>query len=158
MEEREHERAKAKIDKLIELIKENTDASTNAGIKHKENAKRFKKISITVSALITVILGWSFLGEWGKNAAIALSALLTALNTWDAFSDYLQRSIQERVHVNKLLKLENDMTLYLVENCDCQLSDYKTFKDTYDQIYEEYSEARNKKVKGKEGEDETEKK
>lgn len=138
----DHENTKAKLILLLDYIETDIEAGINSGQSLGNRSIVFKVLGIIVSLFVTVLLGWSFLGDYGKNAAIALSALLTAINTWEAFKTYRERAIHERINVNKLFKLERDIRLCMEGNKELKLEDYESYKKRFDQLHEEYTEAR----------------
>ena len=104
-----------------------------------------KFIAILCSTIITIVLGLKISGLWtglGPNIALILSAILTALNTWDAFAKYETRATQERANINKLEILFKRIILYQSGNEDLKLEQYKTFEREYHLIQEEYMEQR----------------
>ncbi|MGO4530332.1 hypothetical protein AB4Z30_14720 [Paenibacillus sp. 2TAF8] len=50
--------------------------------------------------------------------------------------------MHERTNVNKLFKLERDIRLYMAGDTEYNLEDYESFKKLFDQLHEEYTEAR----------------
>ncbi|MGO4530333.1 hypothetical protein AB4Z30_14725 [Paenibacillus sp. 2TAF8] len=78
----DHENTKQKLLILLDFIETDIEAGIVSGQSLSNRSIVFKVLGIVVSFFVTVLLGWSFLGDIGKNAAIALSALLTAINTW----------------------------------------------------------------------------
>lgn len=134
--------AEEKLQYLIKLIEIDMEGGYYSGGILKEKARKTKLTIVIVSALVTMALGLN-LGDTGKNAAIILSAILTAVNTWDAFCNYHQRSIQEVTNVNKLSLLHKEILLYLKGNNNCEIEKYEEYKRKYDNIHEEYMLERN---------------
>ncbi|MCY8837706.1 SLATT domain-containing protein [Bacillus atrophaeus] len=131
-----------KLKELLEIIKIEMLSSSNAGNELRDKARKTKVSSIAISALITIVLGLTFLKEYGKWAAIILSGILTAINSWDAYTSYDKRSQQE-LNITSLLKnLYQDIHLYLTGNNSPEDSVYKDFKKRYDEIQEQYTDDR----------------
>lgn len=133
--------AQEKIKLLSELIKLDISAGTTSRDSLKRKSFFMKLFIIIFSALVTITLGLQ-LGDIGKNVAVVLSAIVTALNTWDAFTTYHQRSIQEFTVSNKLGVLLRDIYLYLEGRSTYAIDDYEIFKKRYDTIYDEYVQQR----------------
>ncbi|MET3828661.1 hypothetical protein ABIC86_000121 [Paenibacillus sp. DS2363] len=150
--ENENVVATSKLLKLQGFIKIDVGSSKKSGYEFKRKSHFLKLTSIFISSLITVVLGLTLddtLEFKGfnvtislKNLAVALSAILTGINTWDAFVSYTFRSQQESSIVNKLTMLYKDIDLYLESNQNCTISDYNSYKDRYNKIHEEYSQDR----------------
>ncbi|MEC0168639.1 SLATT domain-containing protein [Paenibacillus graminis] len=138
----------SKINVLIGFIKLDMDACKKAGEKLLNRAWWFKLASIAISFFITIILGITLnteenlfginAGMFVKNTAVILSALLTAINTWDAFGNFQTRSSQETAMINKLNMLLRDICLYIEKNDNCSSEKYNEFKQRYNSIQEEY--------------------
>ncbi|KGE16240.1 hypothetical protein [Paenibacillus wynnii] len=136
-----------KLSALAEFITIEIEEGSKSGEELNNKSTKLKIIIIVLTSLIAVVLGWSFLGDFGKYSAILLSAILTGLNTWDAFVNYHERSSQEKRNVSKLIVLLKDILLYLHGNSEPSLDEYKKFKAQYDQINEEYNVERDKPEK-----------
>ncbi|AIQ45636.1 hypothetical protein R70723_06815 [Paenibacillus sp. FSL R7-0273] len=153
MEQNEHLESSTKLKYLAEIIKADMNGSKAAGTDFRHWAKWLKITTIVLSALITIILGLTFNSEAElngvpvvnlvKNIAVILSALLTAVNTWDAFANYQIRSTQEFSIIQKLSLLYKDISLHLIQKENCKITDFESFKSRYDVIHEEYSQERN---------------
>lgn len=143
-----HDAVLSKINVLIRFIKVDMGACKEAGEKLLKRAWRFKIASIAISFFITIILGITLnteenlfginAGMFVKNTAVILSALLTAINTWDAFGNFQSRSSQETAMINKLNMLLRDIHLYIEKNDNCLFEKYNEFKQRYSSIQEEY--------------------
>lgn len=127
-----------KLNSLLQLIEIDMNSSANAGGPLKSKAIWMKITTIILSGLITVTLGWTFLGDLGKWIAIFLSSALTSLNSWDAYKNYDKRLLQETYNSTGLKLLYQDIMLYLAGNESPEMSDYKAFKKRYDDLHNEY--------------------
>jgi hypothetical protein len=133
--------ANEKIRLLLELIKTDSAAALESGQSLKKKTKRMKILLITLSALITAILGLGF-GDTGKNIAIVLSAMLTGFSTWDSFANYEKRLFQETTSINEFTMLCKEIDLYLVGNDSLKLEKFEEFKSRYNNIHEDYFKER----------------
>jgi hypothetical protein len=132
------EEISVKIKQLLQFIKIDLASSVSSGNNLRKKAFRMKVWAITLSGLITVILGWTFLGDYGKWAAIFLSASLTALNSWDAYKNYDKRFLQETYSTTGLKFLFQDISLYLTGNSTFESEKFDEFKKRYDDLHNEY--------------------
>lgn len=148
MENQDSKAVLSKLNMLLDFIKLDMISCKDSGEKHRRRASCFKFASIAISLFITIFLGITLnteedlfginAGMLVKNIAVALSALLTAINTWDAFGNFQTRSSQETAMLNKLNMLLRDICLYTDKNDNCLYEKYAEFKQRYDAIQEEY--------------------
>lgn len=139
----------SKINMLLKFVEVDMSACQATGDILKGRVRKVKLATIGISFLITVILGITIntealifginAGLFVKNAAVLLSALLTAVNTWEAFGNYQTRSTQESAMLNKLNMLFKDI---LLKKENCSYEEYLVFKARYDSIHEEYIQER----------------
>ncbi|OMC63970.1 hypothetical protein BK125_30650 [Paenibacillus odorifer] len=156
---------KSKLNLLLQFIDLDMEACKTTGIKLRNRTWQFRLASILISLLITITLGLTLntdeiflginIGIAVKNIAVILSAVLTAINTWEAFRNYQTRYSQESSMINKLNILSRDIMLYLDSNNNCMYEEYTEFKRRYDAIQEEYIQERTSSSKD-EGESEGE--
>ncbi|MEK5165962.1 hypothetical protein NYE69_26950 [Paenibacillus sp. FSL R5-0527] len=142
----------SKLQILLKFVEMDMTACQTTGNLLKKKTWRFKLASIFISFLITITLGLTLnteetiiginVGLLVKNLAVILSALLTAVNTWEAFGNYQTRSGQEAAMLNKLNMLYKDILLYTDRNETCSYDTYVDFKGRYDAIQEEYIQDR----------------
>lgn len=136
---------KQKLDTLKNLISLDMIESANSGKRLKKKSNRIKLATITISVLITMVIGVSsfdFWDGWSKNVALILSALLTGINGWEAFVKYETRSIQEHSNSIKLTMLYKDIILTLSGNDIHMYEKYEEIKTKYNNMQEEYMEER----------------
>jgi hypothetical protein len=134
-----------KFDTLKYLISLDMIESANSGKRLKKKSNRIKLATITLSALITVMIGVSsndFWDGWTKNLALILSALLTGINGWESFVKYETRSIQEHSNSTRLSMLYKDILLTMSGNNVHNLEKFEEFKTNYQNMQEEYMEER----------------
>ena len=79
-----------------------------------------KILSSTLIALITVLLGLTFgfidIEIWLKNFALAISAILIVLNTFDALYDFQSRYVSNYVAYKRLQELDFEIEFYILGN------------------------------------------
>ncbi|MFT8320049.1 MAG: SLATT domain-containing protein [Bacillus sp. (in: firmicutes)] len=132
------EEVKLKLQELYKIIQIDMIASSSTGNNLRNKARYTKITTIALSALITIVLGLTFLNELGKWIAIIFSGILTAVNSWDAYTGYDKRVQQEIFSTNSLKNLYKDIHLYLTGNDSPAESYYIEFKRRYDEIQEQY--------------------
>lgn len=147
----EHQEAFAKLNKLSSYILEDIEESSTAVSKFNNRAWQFQIPLIICSAIVTIFLGldannWTWGVVFFKNSAVFFSALVTALHTWNTFSNYSKRADQERIFVNNSSVIYRDVKLYIEGNTECKLEDYNSLKDRYSRIHDEYTEERSSKT------------
>lgn len=130
--------AYSRLNELAGLISVDIEEAVNSGNDLIKKASNLKLSTIILSICITVALGWTFLGEYGKNAAILLSAVLTGINTWDAFAKYNDKYTQEKQRVSQLVILLKEITFCLQGKSACSMEAYNSFRDRYIRLNEEY--------------------
>ena len=99
-----------------------------------------KILSSTLIALITVLLGLTFgfidIEIWLKNFALAISAILIVLNTFDALYDFQSRYVSNYVAYKRLQELDFEIEFYILGNEEGKVESSKLeeFKMTFQDI------------------------
>lgn len=113
--------------------------------KRRDRLKAFSlKITATVcAALITVLLGLSIQTAWlqsiTKDLALALGALISILNAWDAFYDHRALWIKRSTIAAKLQTLKLNLDYYLAgrDEAEIELSRLRRFEQRLTQVLED---------------------
>ncbi|KML29883.1 SLATT domain-containing protein [Rossellomorea marisflavi] len=132
------EEVNKKLVELFNIIQIEMLTSTKAGSDLRDKARKIKITTIVLSALITIVLGLTFLQDYAKWIAIIFSGILTAVNSWEAYTGYDKRVQQEILTTNLLKNLFKDIHLYLAGNTSPEQIYYDDFKKRYDEIQEQY--------------------
>lgn len=134
-----------KLNLLKQLIIIDMNASKIAGEELKEKSYCFKIWTISMSVIVTIMLGLSlgpWWGDWGKNIALVFSAILTGLNTWNSFTKYEIRSAKEHLNTNKLALLLKQIILYETGINKVNYEEYLKFEQQYHLLLDEDIEER----------------
>ena len=115
------------IDKSIETLKPKVK-------KQKSKTRLINGLTILLGALITLTIGLNFKGYENaqQNIALALSALLTAINGWSAVFDYRKLWIRQKSTLLDLYQLRNQLSFSIASK--------DTSNETISEVFQRYQE------------------
>ncbi|WP_423252498.1 DUF4231 domain-containing protein [Vibrio vulnificus] len=105
--------------------------------KQKRKTTFFNGLSIVLGALITVTLGIKLTGsdEFQRNLALALGALLTIINGWNAMFDYKKLWTRQKSTLLDLYQLRNELRFRLSQ-CSTETINVADLFSRYQDIWE----------------------
>jgi hypothetical protein len=97
-------------------IEDRIDKVTKQRIRDKNKAYRLKMAAVVLGAIITILLGLrvnSSISNVFANIALAFSAIILVVNTWDAFYNHRALWIQKTIMLSRLLELKRELVFYI---------------------------------------------
>ena len=125
----------SKVDESINVLK--TKVSVN-----KKKTGRINALSISLGALVTLSLGVDVAPEsamFQKNVALALAALLTIINGWNALFDYKKLWIRQKSTLLDLYQLKNQLGYRKAIDSNCNVDDlFEMYVDIWEKDGDEW--------------------
>lgn len=128
---------KQQFDQLYFLISAQVKRLNLSGVKVKRKATIIRTAIISLTFLVTVILGIG-IEPYGDKVALTLSALIAAITTWDSYAQYQRRLI---IYVELQANFENlisDMTIYLSGSRNLEQDRFNEYKRRFSDIVSKF--------------------
>ena len=119
------------------LIKGDIERIINSGNHIKRKAMVIRVSLISMTFLVTVILGIG-IADVGEKIALVISALISAVTTWESYAQYQRKLViytQFQVLIEQLII---DITLYLTSTPNWEQDRFDEFKNRYTRILEKF--------------------
>ncbi len=112
------------------LITLDVETIAKNGMKIKKRAISIKVFLISVTFLITVILGIGF-GGYGEKIALVLSALISAVTAWESYAQYQRKLLIYAQHQILIEQLLMEISFYLSGTVTLEQNRFDEYKSRF---------------------------